>query len=91
VTRVGGVLRRLSLDELPQLMNVLRGEMSIVGPRPHVVARRAGDKPYYEAVGDYFARHRVKSGITGWTQVHGLRRQIADLSQARERVGSGCP
>lgn len=86
VTRFGRVLRAHSLDELPQLLNVLRGEMSLVGPRPHALAMKAGDRLYHEVVSDYFARHRVKPGITGWAQVNGLRGEIASLQQARQRV-----
>lgn len=86
VTRVGRVLRQLSLDELPQLINVLRGEMSLVGPRAHAVAMKAGDRLYHEAVGDYLHRHRVLPGITGWAQIHGLRGEIDSLESARERV-----
>jgi polysaccharide biosynthesis protein PslA len=86
VTRVGRMLRAHSLDELPQLLNVLRGEMSLVGPRPHALAMKAGDRLYHEVVSDYFARHRVKPGITGWAQVNGLRGEIASLQQARQRV-----
>jgi polysaccharide biosynthesis protein PslA len=74
---------------LPQLINVMRGEMSIVGPRPHVVAMRAGDKLYHEAFGDYFARRRAKPGIPGWAQLHGLRSEIADFPRARECVAYG--
>jgi putative colanic acid biosynthesis UDP-glucose lipid carrier transferase len=70
VTRVGAILRRHSLDELPQLFNVLRGEMSIVGPRPHAVAH---NQAYAPIIDGYLARHRVKPGITGWAQIHGLR------------------
>src|SRR5215207_10059874 len=70
VTRVGAVLRHLSLDELPQLINVLRGEMSLIGPRPHAVAH---DEQYSRKVANYAFRHRVKPGITGWAQVNGLR------------------
>ena len=73
VTRVGAVLRRLSLDELPQLCNVLRGEMSVVGPRPHAISAKAGGRLYGDVVDDYAARHRVKPGITGWAQVNGWR------------------
>ena len=83
VTPLGRILRRLSLDELPQFFNVLRGEMSIVGPRPHAVAH---NELYAELIGGYLARHRVKPGITGWAQVNGLRGEIRSLEALRERV-----
>jgi len=86
VTRIGRILRAMSLDELPQILNVFKGEMSLVGPRPHAVAMKVGDSLYCDAVGEYAQRHRVKPGITGWAQVHGLRGEIGDLLQARERV-----
>jgi polysaccharide biosynthesis protein PslA len=86
ITRIGRRLRAHSLDELPQLFNVLRGEMSLVGPRPHALAMKAGERLYHEVVDDYFARHRVKPGITGWAQVNGLRGEITSLQAARQRV-----
>jgi polysaccharide biosynthesis protein PslA len=86
VTRVGRILRAFSLDEFPQLLNVLRGEMSLVGPRAHAVSMKAGDRLYYHAVKDYLHRHRVKPGITGWAQIHGLRGEIDTLDKARTRV-----
>ncbi|MDQ2801979.1 MAG: exopolysaccharide biosynthesis polyprenyl glycosylphosphotransferase, partial [Pseudomonadota bacterium] len=73
VTRVGAFLRRTSLDELPQLFNVLRGDMSLVGPRPHPVVMRTEERLCHEIVADYAHRHRVKPGITGWAQIHGCR------------------
>lgn len=73
VTRVGRFLRRTSIDELPQLFNVMTGEMSLVGPRPHAPSTRAGQRLFSEVVGHYAARHKVKPGITGWAQVHGWR------------------
>ena len=73
VTRVGAILRRTSLDELPQLFNVLAGDMSLVGPRPHAASTRAGGKLFSEVVTSYAARHKVKPGITGWAQVCGWR------------------
>jgi len=86
VTRVGRFLRRTSLDELPQLLNVLKGDMSIVGPRPHAVAMKVGDRYYFEAVRGYAARHRVKPGITGWAQVNDLRGEIDTVRKAESRV-----
>ena len=86
VTRVGRFLRSVSLDELPQLLNVARGEMSLVGPRPHAITMRAGDRLYHDAIEDYLNRHRVKPGITGWAQVNGLRGEIDTLDKARQRV-----
>ena len=73
VTRVGAFLRRWSLDELPQLFNVVSGEMSLVGPRPHAPSTKAGQRLFRDAISTYAARHRVKPGVTGWAQVRGWR------------------
>ncbi len=86
VTPLGAFLRRSSLDELPQFLNVLRGEMSIVGPRPHALSAKAGNLLYQEAVKYYDARHRVKPGITGWAQVNGWRGETDTVEQIRKRV-----
>lgn len=73
VTRVGRFIRKTSLDELPQLFNVLRGEMSLVGPRPHATQAKANNDLYQSVVDGYFARHRMKPGVTGWAQINGWR------------------
>ncbi|GHA36745.1 undecaprenyl-phosphate glucose phosphotransferase [Devosia pacifica] len=86
VTRVGRFIRKTSIDELPQLFNVLRGELSIVGPRPHAMQAKADNALYYEAVEGYFARHRVKPGITGWAQINGWRGETDTIDKIMQRV-----
>ena len=86
VTPVGRFLRRTSIDELPQLFNVLRGDMSIVGPRPHALAAKAGGQLYYDVVDQYAARHKVKPGITGWAQVNGWRGETSTVDDIQGRV-----
>jgi len=85
-TRVGRVLRRTSLDELPQLWNVLRGDMSLVGPRPHADYLHGIDRAGREIVAEYALRNRVKPGITGWAQINGSRGATTDIDQLRRRV-----
>ena len=86
VTRIGLWLRRFSLDELPQLWNVLRGDMSLVGPRPHLATTRAGNRLFSEVVPHYQARHRMKPGVTGWAQVQGLRGETRTEQEILARV-----
>ncbi len=86
VTRVGRFLRRWSIDELPQLFNVIKGDMSLIGPRPHPVGMLAADSDYRAAVANYAARHRMKPGITGWAQVAGYRGEAETIEKAKRRV-----
>jgi len=79
ITRIGSFLRRSSLDELPQFFNVLKGDMSIVGPRPHAVEH---DEEFRQIISSYVSRLRVKPGITGWAQIHGFR----GLTDTREKL-----
>jgi putative colanic acid biosynthesis UDP-glucose lipid carrier transferase len=83
VTRIGRLLRRMSLDELPQLINVLNGSMSLVGPRPHAIAH---NEKYRAEIPGYMLRHKVRPGITGWAQVHGLRGETDTLDKMRQRI-----
>ncbi len=86
VTPVGRFIRKTSLDELPQLFNVLKGELSLVGPRPHATACRAGERLYNEVVDGYYARHRMKPGITGLAQIHGWRGETDTEEKLQRRV-----
>jgi Undecaprenyl-phosphate glucose phosphotransferase len=83
VTRVGRILRKTSVDELPQLWNVLRGEMSLVGPRPHALAH---DNYYDQVIGNYVYRHHMKPGLTGWAQVNGFRGETPTIDLMEKRV-----
>lgn len=85
ITKVGAFIRRTSLDELPQIFNVLKGDMSLVGPRPHAVQH---DKVYSERINDYYARHNIKPGITGLAQVRGYRGETKELDQMTKRIES---
>jgi lipopolysaccharide/colanic/teichoic acid biosynthesis glycosyltransferase len=86
VTRVGRFIRRTSIDELPQLVNVLKGELSLVGPRPHPVKAHLRNRPWEQVVDGYFARHKVKPGVTGWAQIKGWRGEIDCDEKIRRRV-----
>jgi Undecaprenyl-phosphate glucose phosphotransferase len=86
VTKIGAYLRRTSLDELPQLINVLRGEMSLVGPRPHAVGMKAAERELTEIVAEYAHRHCMKPGITGWAQINGSRGPVETPACVRRRL-----
>ena len=87
VTRVGRFIRKTSLDELPQLFNVVfKGNLSLVGPRPHALQAKAADRLYNDVVDGYFARHRVKPGITGWAQINGWRGETDTTEKLQQRI-----
>lgn len=86
VTKIGRILRKTSLDELPQLFNILLGEMSLVGPRPHAIGMTTEETEVHELVSDYAHRHRVKPGLTGWAQINGSRGPVHTAEEVRERV-----
>jgi putative colanic acid biosynthesis UDP-glucose lipid carrier transferase len=83
ITRLGALLRKTSMDELPQFINVLQGRMSVVGPRPHAVAH---NELYRRQIKSYMVRHKVKPGITGWAQVNGFRGETDSLEKMEGRI-----
>lgn len=87
VTRIGAFIRRTSVDELPQLINVLRGDMSLVGPRPHVPGMQAAGMDYQDLVPHYAFRQSMRPGLTGWAQCQGLRGPTTDQIRALRRIG----
>lgn len=88
ITALGAVLRRTNLDELPQLLNVIKGDMSLVGPRPHAIGMLAAGVPYEQLVPDYHRRHAMRPGITGLAQMRGLRGPTVLASKARARIAA---
>ena len=86
VTRVGRFIRRTSIDELPQLFNVLQGTLSLVGPRPHVPNAKTGNHLWTEVVDSYIARHKVKPGVTGWAQINGWRGEVDSEEKLKGRI-----
>jgi Undecaprenyl-phosphate glucose phosphotransferase len=86
VTRVGRFIRSRSLDEIPQFLNVLRGTMSVVGPRPHALSTRTEGRNLDELVDYYAARHKVRPGLTGWAQIHGFRGELDSIEKLQKRV-----
>jgi lipopolysaccharide/colanic/teichoic acid biosynthesis glycosyltransferase len=90
VTRIGRFMRATSLDELPQLWNILVGDMAIIGPRPMVPGQLAGGVEYNQVVPYYDYRHRVKPGLSGWAQANGLRGPTTDVISARDRIEHDC-
>ena len=86
VTKVGRIIRKTSLDELPQLFNVLQGQLSLVGPRPHATQAKAAGTLYDQVIDGYFSRHKVKPGITGWAQINGWRGETDTHEKLEQRV-----
>lgn len=84
--KIGRIIRKTSIDELPQFFNALLGSLSLVGPRPHAIKGHSQDRLFEEVVDGYFARHRVKPGVTGWAQINGLRGEIDHDDKIRRRT-----
>jgi putative colanic acid biosynthesis UDP-glucose lipid carrier transferase len=83
ITKLGRIMRKTNLDEMPQFFNVLKGDMSVVGPRPHMLQHT---EAYSKILGEYMIRHFLKPGITGWAQINGYRGEIKNNTQLRDRV-----